>query len=262
MKRGVASNKPGERLLEEMRTKYRGRKQILPLRPIIIGGDDVTFVCDGSIGMTLAVQFVSEFEKKTQALSEWLTKLLGEPTPLSACAGVAIVKTHYPFARAYDLSEALCKSAKTYGKQLNYKGSCIDWHFATTGLSGDLRTIREREYTGRDGSLTLRPVTVAANEEPRIRSWEIIAGFHRDFEGPDWEGKRGKVKALRDALRQGPDSVKRFKTVYGHALPTTPSDPTAHETGWIKYKRDENDPDECYCAYFDAIELLDWYAEI
>ncbi|RMG75661.1 MAG: hypothetical protein D6711_06065, partial [Chloroflexi bacterium] len=56
-------------------------KFILPIRPLVSGGDDVTFVCDGRIGLDLAVTFLSAFEKHSQ-------KIL--PTPLTACAGIAI----------------------------------------------------------------------------------------------------------------------------------------------------------------------------
>lgn len=270
--RGIATNKSGERLLKEIRGKYRGNRHILPLRPVIIGGDDVTFVCDGSIGITLAVGFVREFEKETQSLSEWLTSLLGESISLSACAGVAIVKTHYPFARAYSLSEELCKSAKSYRKQLEdirkaknppdtTVGGCIDWHFATTGLSGNLKTIREREYGVRTGNLNLRPITIETNTEHPLRSWDTVSELREAFEDPDWAEKRSKIKALRDALREGPDSVKRFSMIYGQILPAMVSAPNIHQNGWEKYEVEPKKV-QSFCAYFDAIELLDWYAEI
>lgn len=49
-------------------------------------------------------------------------RIFGEQ--LTVAAGVAIVKTHYPFARAYELSEALCKSAKRLSRDV----STLDWH--------------------------------------------------------------------------------------------------------------------------------------
>ncbi|PJF38814.1 MAG: hypothetical protein CUN55_16190, partial [Phototrophicales bacterium] len=61
--------------------KQDNGKCILPIRPLVSGGDDVTFICDGRIGLDLAVTFLSAFEKHSQ-------KIL--PTPLTACAGIAI----------------------------------------------------------------------------------------------------------------------------------------------------------------------------
>src|SRR5690606_12765449 len=33
----------------------------LPFRPIVFGGDDVTFVCDGRLGLSLALEFMHQF---------------------------------------------------------------------------------------------------------------------------------------------------------------------------------------------------------
>jgi len=80
------------------------RNQKLPLRPIVMGGDDVTFVCDGRLGLTL-----TEFY-----LRQVTAQPLADGNPLSVRAGIAVVKSHFPFARAYALAEELAKSAKRY----------------------------------------------------------------------------------------------------------------------------------------------------
>ncbi len=61
-------------------------KRTLPIRPIIIGGDDVTFVCDGKLGIYFAEIFMKKFEEAQI-----------EGKGLTSCAGVAIIKTKYPF---------------------------------------------------------------------------------------------------------------------------------------------------------------------
>ncbi|MFP4586174.1 MAG: Cas10/Cmr2 second palm domain-containing protein, partial [Desulfococcaceae bacterium] len=85
-----------------------GKAYFLPMRPILLGGDDLTFVCDGRIALDLAAAAVREFEK---APIPHLGEGGGEKT-VTACAGVALVKAHAPFHRGYKLSEDLCKSAK------------------------------------------------------------------------------------------------------------------------------------------------------
>ncbi|PJF37524.1 MAG: hypothetical protein CUN55_21625, partial [Phototrophicales bacterium] len=98
--------------------------------------------------LDLAVTFLSAFEKHSQ-------KIL--PTPLTACAGIAIVKAHYPFAQAYDLAEELTSNAKQARHSFDEEDapSAIDWHVTAGGLYGDLEVIREREYQVAEGSLTL-----------------------------------------------------------------------------------------------------------
>ncbi|MBK8024611.1 MAG: hypothetical protein IPK19_25095 [Chloroflexi bacterium] len=73
--------------------KRIGSQFNLPFRPLIFGGDDVTFVCDGRIGIAIALEFIRQFQAATAVQFG---------APLTACAGIAIVKSHYPFARAYE----------------------------------------------------------------------------------------------------------------------------------------------------------------
>lgn len=237
----------------------------LPFRPLVFGGDDVTFVCDGRLGISLAVQYLKQFENYTQ-------EIVGEK--LTACAGIAIVKSHYPFARAYGLAEELCSSAKKYRVQQELTGSCLDWHFALTGLAGDIGEIRRREYTTyqqpeklketssryRGEKLTLRPLTLNGNNKESHRSFNVaykgVTAFQdldlQPEEEPKWSTRRNKVKALREALRGGPPAVRRFKTMYN--LKELPGiDPSKNSdfqaSGWWGD----------YCGYFDAIEMMDWY---
>jgi hypothetical protein len=220
-------------------------QSLLPLRPIVFGGDDVTFVCDGRLGLSLAVEYLSRFEAHSKDLS------LGG---LTSSAGVAIVKSHYPFARAYALAEELCGSAKSFRRKLGIKGSCLDWHFALSGLSGDITTIRDREYKVDAGSLTLRPVTLTNNPAQPQRAWPVVLDGAMAFQGKDWASRRNKLKALRETLRQGPDSTKWFLEKFGISgtLPKITGYPDFETTGWAGDR----------CGYFDAIELADWFISL
>lgn len=200
----------------------------LPFRPIVYGGDDVTFVCDGRIGLVLAMTFLKAFHQYHPSLY--------------ACAGVAIVKAHYPFARAYRLAEELCSSAK---KMLNGKeGSVLDWHIAPTGITGDLETIRQREYSVKSGSLTTRPLMLEGTPDHSWRTWQTIESVIKNFRTNEWQGKTNKIMHLREAVRGGPHKVTKFVGLYGE-LP----DSAASKNGWIDH----------HCLYFDPIELLDFY---
>ena len=216
------------------------KRLILPIRPLVFGGDDTTFVCDGRLGLSLATAYLRTFENEA--------KIYG----LSACADIAIVKSHYPFARAYQLSEELCDEAKAY-RRAHFRdgGGALDWYFTSGGLYDDLEAMREREYTTRHGSLTLRPVSLGG--EGHERSWNEIERLTDTFQA-QWSNKRNKAKAFRDALREGPDAVQRFKTIYidkkeesDSDTPIIPSLAGYEQTGWK----------DMLCGYFDAIELMD-----
>jgi len=224
-----------------------------PFRPLIFGGDDVTFICDGRIGIALALEFVRQFELATKA------EKLGDG--LTACAGIAIVKAHYPFARAYELSEQLCQSAKQWAREISrehfgetssFTPSALDWHFTTGGLYADLETMRKREYVAPKGqiSLTLRPVLCTEGFHV-YRNWNVIERAVTAFQTGKWSGSRSKAKAFASVVRQGSEATSAYEARYLRAerlrLPDLPG--FMEGAGWY----------DGYCGYFDALELMDLY---
>lgn len=225
-------------------------RQKFPLRPIVFGGDDVTFVCHAGYGLSLAVRYLEAFEEATQNEPAFDDK------PAYACAGIAIVKTHYPFARAYRLSEQLCRSAKQMLKQMGLEGSALDWHVAMSGIAGSLEEIRQREYAVKQGLLHMRPVLLR-DSIASWRTWPVFKTLLDEFikEDGDWFDRRNKVKALREALRRGPVAVEDFLLTYQlDALPRVGTINVAgyENTGWAVDR----------CAYFDAIEMMDLFTDL
>lgn len=238
----------------------------MPFRPIVFGGDDLTFVTDGRLGLALAAAYLEAFERAVAAQkSEFLAGL-------KACAGISVVKAHYPFSRAYGLAEDLCRNAK---RAWDRKHSAMDWHFAATGLFGMIEEIRKRQYTipashlgvgsvsrlkmkGRDSCLEMRPVLLR-DLPGQVGGWRSWSGFSRvttEFLIDEvWRGKRNKVIALRAALRGGPNAVAQFRAAYGlKQLPLLADGIEALQTtGWDGSGR---------CGYFDAVESLDFFVPL
>lgn len=217
----------------------------LPFRPLVFGGDDISFVCDGRIGLPLAQEFLQLFGAHSKALPS------GGGT---ACAGVAIVKSGRPFARAYAMAEELCRSAKQYRHETQRPTSCLDWHFTATTASRGIEAMRERDYQVRNNrKLHLRPVELSEQPFRPGRTWQTVEGGLREFQAPGWRDRRNKIKALREALRQGDtDVIQWFRSKYlkNGSLPTLPHGlPNWPKEGW----------DGDLCGYFDAIELMDHY---
>lgn len=221
----------------------------LPIRPLVFGGDDITLLCNGQIGISLAAAYLEAFENAFKQAP--IVKGLED---VHARAGIAIVKMHYPFARAYKLSEDLVYSAKTFIMQEN-SGDCsaFDWHYATGGLSGDLEFIREREYTARNGKpLNLRPLRLDRGDSKQGgRYWyggldEVVLQFKN---GSYWSKRKNKVVGLREPLRKGADSVRIYRTNFELPLLPALAGVDARESGW----QDDR------CVYFDAVELFDQY---
>jgi len=238
----VIQQPKNKRPLDLSKENRDGGRWIIPVRPIVFGGDDLTVVCDGRIGVQLAVDYLAAFE---------------EVSGLSACAGVSIVKSHYPFARAYALADDLISGAKKFrrgdnsdSKKTLFQGSALDWHIATSGLSGDLDDIREREYAG----LTARPIALANESDARGKTWTNVGSSVSAFTNDqDWGARRNKAKALHDALREGEAAVGRFMTLFGvNQLPNIIT-----STGRLDYH-----DVLARSLYFDALELADMYVRL
>jgi hypothetical protein len=235
-------------------------QKFLPFRPLVMGGDDVTFVCEGRLGLSLAHYFLKQIT----------TPNLPASKPMKARAGVAIVKSHYPFAQAYQLAEDLAKSAKKDLPELKKGESGIDWHFATSGVLDGLTEIRKREYTVPTGSLHSRPLLLErAQQDTEWRNWETFLQFVKEFlrteKESDWGNKRNKLKELREVLRKGGDETQQFLKLYGLGkLPLVAKiDDSLY--GWVvnldrDYTKDKDkDKPRRFCTVFDAIEALDWF---
>lgn len=234
---------------KKVKGKFQIKENFLPFRPIVYGGDDITFVCDGRIGLPLAVKFMKEFEEPTKNLPD-------EKGKATACAGIAIVKTHYPFSRNYELCEQLCSNAKKFVRQEtdDYSDrktifSALDWHIAASSLLGSIGEIREREYQG--GKLTTRPMRSHDYTDSWL-TWTDFSEVVRSFnEEEPWKDKRNKIIALREVLREGKTATEQFLQAYGiEELPTFPkANSSLKKQGW----------DAGICRYFDAIEAMEFY---
>ena len=179
----------------------------LPIRPVVLAGDDVCFVTAGSIGLECARVFL----QKLSALEN--CRQPGQP--YAACAGVAMVHKKYPFHRAYDLAEELCASAKRFGAEIDDQGrvSAMDWHIEFGQLKDGLATQRE-DYETEDGCrMELRPVVVLAPEgvdraklaekTGGVRTYAFFQAMHRLLRGEYGQTARAKLKGLRTAVKQG-----------------------------------------------------------
>lgn len=85
-----------------------------PIRPIVCGGDDLTFIIRADLALKFTEIFLSEFESKTKEEFKVLEDfgICDFKEGITACAGIAFIKESYPLHYALNLSESLCKDAK------------------------------------------------------------------------------------------------------------------------------------------------------
>ncbi|MBR3713029.1 MAG: hypothetical protein IKM98_07495 [Bacteroidales bacterium] len=135
---------------------YKWGKRI-PIRPIVLGGDDFTIVCRADLALDYVTAFIKEFEKNTgsKELTEIYRKAELQFKNLTACAGIAYVKSSFPFYYGYNLAEDLCKKAKDNAKA-DVKGnelaqSCLMFHKVQDSFVSGYDEIVSRELSPNEG---------------------------------------------------------------------------------------------------------------
>jgi len=214
--------------------------------------------------LSLAAIYMKAFTEKTRSLS---------CGAIHTGAGICIVKVHYPFRRAYEMSASLASEAKALLGENRRTASALDWHISTTGLSGGLGQLRRQEYTSPEGSLLMRPVWLSHEEQWRTLDNfnQLVAHFNYDER---WAGRRNKLKDLREVLRAGADSVREFLGITrfpGRKIPNRadgqkPLSTDRSRTGTSFLPKVLNDDgrhlegigwESDRCVYFDALEAMD-----
>ena len=141
---------------------------VIPVVPVILGGDDVTVITSGDYALPFAAAYLRHYEEATgnDPILRYLTPPKGQDTgPMTAAAGVAIVKRNFPFHIAYELAEKLVDRAKKVGKTACPPCSTLDYHvlFDTTVLDAS-EALRGYE------SFTTRPFQLLNDDTPLAAS--------------------------------------------------------------------------------------------
>ncbi len=242
------------------------QEDLIPLIPLVLGGDDLTVLCDGRIAVDFAATYLKAFQEQTQkkqvlCQSSIIPEILKEKNweKLGAAAGVAITKPHYPFHRGYELSEQLIKQAKKVKSRLDVSRCALDFHVLFDGAETSLDDLRERWTLTETHNLTGRPY-VLGEEGDREDAWaknRIWCDLTKAAEHLEEDDKfpRSQQYALRAALFRGADAANRQLGLIKHRY---------DEFRWPAITCDESlffpedeEANNCICRLLDALELVD-----
>jgi hypothetical protein len=155
-------------VLEKACKEAKDGQPIMPMRPVVLGGDDLTVIVRGDLALEFARDFLNAFVVQTgiefAALKHANPAFADLPTHLSAGAGIAFVKSTQPFQLAYGLSESLAKLAKTRAKAAKSDGgiapSCVAFHRVTTAMIDDYEEIKQRELVSEESDPVRRELSL------------------------------------------------------------------------------------------------------
>lgn len=211
--------------IKAMNEAWPGAEKNVQLKPVVLAGDDLTVICDGAKAVKFTASFLRLFAEETKkhehikpvtATATADNDILKSPA-LTAAAGVAIVKLHHPFHRAYELAEGLCQSAKAC-KTAKISVSALDIHVAFDQAS-DLDAIHQR-LTVDDSKDRLWGGPYALSDGPcelnaggYLRSYAMLEASMAALRQTGGPGKpltlgRGQQHDLRTALFDGSAAAK------------------------------------------------------
>ena len=203
----------------------------LPARPIVLGGDDLSIIVRAELAIPFVEAFIDEFHQASgRELAGWFGnpdwqaafattagKALRDTPSLTASAGIAFVKSNYPFELAYELAESLCKQAKQASGDVQAEGrnkpASLAFYRLTTALAEEslINTIEfgERKIALRIGSFGLE-------EEGRLvplKALEKLAEVTRQHAALSTSSLRQILGVMQTDAEEAQRNYRRWREV-------------------------------------------------
>jgi hypothetical protein len=201
----------------------------VPLRPIVLGGDDVTLICNAELAFGFCEQFSKTFKTESRkqlkrALGQYLSDK-NTVTELTASGGVLFHKASHPFTHSYRLVEGLCEKAKHETKRINQQEnrhvSAIAYYRLSHAVYSDIEKLIE---------LTQRmPITINSEQTA------LYTGLNYCLLGePDHPFDISNFrKLLACSTNQHPISVAKWRQMLTHlAMNNMAEAERIYQRGW------------------------------
>ncbi len=172
----------------------------IPLRPIILGGDDLSLIIRGNLALEFTAIFLKSFEEQTKLLFSPLAQkfnLSQLNQGMNACAGISYIKHHYPFHYATNLSNSLCDYAKNTARSIDEEGapSCLAFHKVQSSFVGEYDDLLE-------GSLSIPEEDIQLNNSPYFLNNIEGIPYHSIDQLKKWLKEIKKTDAPKGNLRE------------------------------------------------------------
>ena len=217
-------------------------KLFLPIRPIVLGGDDMTFVCTAKYALAF-----------TRTIMEALNDL-----GIDSCGGISILPTAYPFFRGYEIAEQLCSAAKSKMRAMREEGTSCWLDFAI--LHGEqpptLEQIRAQQYSGKCGTMHFGPYRVDGDAAEPEYIGNLTQAVCQLVQG-EARLPMNKIKELRAVLAVGAHEQEQFMAQYRSLTARGAKMRLPIVAAWAPYR--ESLWQEGRTPYIDAIEMMDFY---
>lgn len=199
--------------------KPKDLEEMIPMRPIVLSGDDHTVICRADLAIRYIKAFIEDFEtntgKELGGILETYKVFKNGKNYLTACAGIAFIKSSYPFYYGYQLAEALCGRAKKDTKKLydaekdNLPASCIMFHKVQDSFVSSYDDIVKRELTPQEGiSFEFGPYYINVEGQDR---WTVkdLTTKASELTGKEGNAVKSHLRNWMSLLHDNPEMAKQ-----------------------------------------------------
>lgn len=207
-------------------TKYK-----YPIRPVILGGDDLTVIIRADLALDFTIEFLKSFEEETKKEFTFLEKydVKGFENGITACAGIAYIKEKYPFHYGVHLADLLTGKAKKFSKEdkfkkcadnenINIPPSSLSFYKVQSSFIERLEDMTEKTLSAKVSNVSFDygPYLIKKNEEnPEAPTVKMLQNKLEALENE--AAKRDKSKAV-SKLRQWISELYKDKTTANFML--------------------------------------------
>lgn len=182
-------------------------KKIVPLRPVILGGDDLTIIIRADIAIEFTMCYLSAFEKFTKSNFETIEN--NQINGLTATAGITFIKNKYPFHYGVKLCDNICSYAKTKTER---KRSSLLFYKVKDSFVNDYNNIVKKEFRPFEFNFENGPYSI----EESKKIIKMVNNFKSD------SISKGAFRELIKIMYENKDSSEflweRIKQIQGNQL--------------------------------------------
>jgi hypothetical protein len=177
--------------------------KIVPARPLVVGGDDITVLVRADLALPFAAALLRHIESTTKDISGGL----------SACAGIAIASKSQPFLALNTLAESLCTFAKAKAKSRPRKAngpwpSLIAFHVHSQSSEEEYAAEIHPHLCPPDRHpLTANPYAIndAGSHATDCTGWDRLADLAAHINAV--RGADGAFREIGSELAKGPERL-------------------------------------------------------
>lgn len=239
----------------------------LPMRPLILGGDDLTCIVRADYAFGFVKNFTENFEKATKNFATGLKKDFGNifeclPEILTCTTGMVFIKSNQPFSLGYQLAEGLCSEAKKSGRGISNEmpPSLVSFLHTTNTLFDEIDTQIEQELQTPEMKLSRMPYGFTEDSQrPTLESlFEVTDLFNKD---DDKLLNPSAIRNLASQYHQGQADANTFWTRWQNQTEKSNKDLWKQfNTQWESLTTDTENPAADLNALF-ALDVINPYKQ-